>query len=238
MEAGDSSKDTLRTRLLGRNPTPTVPKPSSKANADATKMQMKLPVPKRIKEKSKVMPLPLSKEEPGTTIDALNLEIPQDREIDLDISTGTIRIYCTAEKLDRSVLVEIIAKRCGDDMKWYEDEVLYTKYRKNVLDSPKGSVFFFDYGVMVTWGLDVEDDKDLRKNVLKPSEVESLPAALVEEDEFSFIYTFKEKVRRTMHVWSRDGRTVPGPQPASVSANDAFRKGPRQRLTFPCFCFP
>jgi len=56
-----------------------------------------------------------------------------------------------------------------------------------------GDVFYFDYGVVVLWGLDPEGERAVVRGLVAPALVDPLDASEVEVDEFNFHYTLSEK---------------------------------------------
>lgn len=56
-----------------------------------------------------------------------------------------------------------------------------------------GDVFYFDYGVVVVWGLSPEEERALVKGLVGPALADPLDASEVEIDGFFFHYTMSEK---------------------------------------------
>jgi uncharacterized Rmd1/YagE family protein len=60
--------------------------------------------------------------------------------------------------------------------------------------SPVGECFFFDYGVVVIWGLTEQEEKTVLRN-LRNFEEEKLPFDQVEIEEFHFHYNVSQQPR-------------------------------------------
>jgi len=56
-----------------------------------------------------------------------------------------------------------------------------------------GDVFYFDYGVVVVWGLSPEEERSLVKALVGPALADPLDPSEVEIDGFFFHYTLSEK---------------------------------------------
>lgn len=56
-----------------------------------------------------------------------------------------------------------------------------------------GDVFYFDYGVLVMWGLTEPAEREVIRSLAGPALVDPLPPREVEVDEFRFHYTMHEK---------------------------------------------
>ena len=56
-----------------------------------------------------------------------------------------------------------------------------------------GDVLYFDYGVVVFWGLTKKQEQDVLKNLVVPCQLSPLPPAKAARDEFQFNYASNEK---------------------------------------------
>lgn len=106
---------------------------------------------------------------------------------------GRITSYCIAETLDRKHLTETLRRNKIGVQSF--PEVLHARHETF---SPSGrlslaDVFYFDYGVVVTWNMSLQEERLLLENIVKPAAVDPLDDLQVEVDEFLFHYTMSEK---------------------------------------------
>jgi len=110
---------------------------------------------------------------------------------------GRITSYCVAESIDRKILIEELKSRQDAVAQEAYSEVLYVKH---AYQRDPGSqnlsfadVFYFDYGVIVTWNLTLKEERLLLQQLVQPALIDPLPMLEVEVDEFVFHYTVSER---------------------------------------------
>lgn len=74
----------------------------------------------------------------------------------------------------------------------------------------EGDVFYFDYGVVVIWGLSQAAEREVIRSLAGPALVDPLSPQEVEIDEFNFYYTANERPHIqndtfTSRVWGGEG---------------------------------
>ncbi|KFM27910.1 Sporulation protein RMD1 [Auxenochlorella protothecoides] len=107
---------------------------------------------------------------------------------------GRITIYCIAESLDRKSLELRLRERGGVALLHTFPDVLYGQYEDYEGDElVTGDVFYFDYGVIVCWGLSQAAERDVIRSLAGPALVDPLSTQEIEVDEFNFHYTVHEK---------------------------------------------
>lgn len=70
-------------------------------------------------------------------------------------------------------------------------DILYGQYSE-LGQGAFGDVLYFDYGVVVIWGLTKKQEEDVLKNLVAPCQEFPLPATKTAKDEFQFNYTANE----------------------------------------------
>lgn len=70
-------------------------------------------------------------------------------------------------------------------------DILYGQYSE-LGQGAFGDVLYFDYGVVVIWGLTKKQEEDVLKNLVAPCQEYPLPATKTAKDEFQFNYTANE----------------------------------------------
>eukprot|EP00890_Picochlorum_soloecismus_P004186 jgi/Picsp_1/4769/NSC_02137-R1_protein len=110
---------------------------------------------------------------------------------------GRITSYCVAESIERKILQEELKSRQDVVAQENYSEVLYVKH---AYQRDPGSqnlsfadVFYFDYGVVVTWNLTLKEERLLLQQLVQPALIDPLPMLEVEVDEFVFHYTVSER---------------------------------------------
>lgn len=91
--------------------------------------------------------------------------------------------YCTATEYDTVRLINYL-----------KSSYTVTRYREVLhiqVNKEEGDVFFFPYGAIVCWGLDLIQENAIREEI-KPFEQQHLEA--VEEDTFFYIYSAQAKI--------------------------------------------
>ena len=71
-------------------------------------------------------------------------------------------------------------------------DALYGKYSE-LEHGVVGDVLYFDYGVVVFWGLSKKQEQDVLKNLVAPCQEFPLPPAKAAKDEFQFNYAANER---------------------------------------------
>lgn len=105
---------------------------------------------------------------------------------------GRITSYCVAESLDRKELVEGLRMKKIATQSY--PEVVYARHESMTDDGrlSYADVFYFDYGVVVTWNMSLQEERALLRSMFATF-VDPLPGTEVEVDEFLFHYTLSEK---------------------------------------------
>eukprot|EP01134_Creolimax_fragrantissima_P008094 CFRG8094T1 len=110
-----------------------------------------------------------------------------------EIAKGRVTVYCTAGSYDKKELrrhLELKQKNLGaHPLKFYQD-ALYLDYQNN-RGTPLGhaitqEVFFFEYGVVVFWGLSETEEQNMLEE-LENYEINKLGNEGVDIDEFEFV---------------------------------------------------
>ncbi|KDD75005.1 YagE family hypothetical protein [Helicosporidium sp. ATCC 50920] len=115
-------------------------------------------------------------------------------EAEPPLRRGRLSTYCVAEALDRPAL-EIALQARGEGYLLHTfPDALHGCYEGVKGDaSSRGDVFYFDYGVVVFWGLTQRAEAEVLARVVAPALVDALPPREVELDECAFQTTRTEK---------------------------------------------
>lgn len=104
---------------------------------------------------------------------------------------GRITVYCIAESIDRKAL-ELRLKEIGGGAILHQyPDVMYGQLQEAT--HSHGDIFYFDYGVLVIWGLTELEERDILRSIVAPFLIDPLSAMEIEVDEFTFHYTLTEK---------------------------------------------
>eukprot|EP00123_Amoebidium_parasiticum_P006014 comp17070_c0_seq1/m.15814 comp17070_c0_seq1/g.15814 ORF comp17070_c0_seq1/g.15814 comp17070_c0_seq1/m.15814 type:complete len:349 (-) comp17070_c0_seq1:260-1306(-) len=109
---------------------------------------------------------------------------------------GRVTVYCTAGAYDKKALRDYLEKKqkrlSGPPPKLYQD-VLYVEYvdMQDIHTGEGGDelmkeIFYFDYGVLVMWGMTVKQEQETVRE-LEPFEISKLDGEDVDIDEFDFV---------------------------------------------------
>lgn len=104
-------------------------------------------------------------------------------------------MYCVAENIDRKELELRLRERGGSHLLEQYPDVLYGQIEsvKQNGEVGKADVFYFDYGVLVFWGLTEKQERDVIRNIAMPCLLDPLPQREIEVDEFAYHYAVSEK---------------------------------------------
>ncbi|DBA97218.1 TPA: hypothetical protein ACH3X1_014968 [Trebouxia sp. C0004] len=105
---------------------------------------------------------------------------------------GRITVYCVSDSLDREMLDRRLQQRGPQFLLHSYPDALYGKYSE-LEHGIVGDVLYFDYGVVVLWGLSKKQEQDVLKNLVAPCQEAPLPAAMSARDEFQYNYAANEK---------------------------------------------
>jgi len=105
---------------------------------------------------------------------------------------GRITVYCVSDSLDREMLDKRLQQRGPQFLLHSYPDALYGKYSE-LEHGIVGDVLYFDYGVVVFWGLSKKQEQDVLKNLVAPCQEAPLPAAKAARDEFQYNYAANEK---------------------------------------------
>ena len=105
---------------------------------------------------------------------------------------GRITVYCVSDSLDREMLDKRLKQRGPQFLLHSYPDALYGKYSE-LEHGVVGDVLYFDYGVVVLWGLSKKQEQDVLKNLVAPCQEAPLPAAKAARDEFQYNYAANEK---------------------------------------------
>ncbi|KAG1665102.1 hypothetical protein FOA52_007793 [Chlamydomonas sp. UWO 241] len=99
---------------------------------------------------------------------------------------GRITVYCVAEAFDRPRLETMLLHEHDERSLNTYTEVVHVRIATREKRSPVPDAFFFDYGVIITWGLDEAEEQELVCNVCKACEVDPYAYSDIEINEFEF----------------------------------------------------
>lgn len=105
---------------------------------------------------------------------------------------GRITVYCVSDSLDREMLDKRLKQRGPQFLLHSYPDALYGQYSE-LEHGVVGDVLYFDYGVVVLWGLSKKQEQDVLKNLVAPCQEAPLPAAKAARDEFQYNYAANEK---------------------------------------------
>ena len=100
-------------------------------------------------------------------------------------------MYCVSDSLDRDMLEKRLKQRGPRFLLHSFPDILYGQYSE-LGQGAFGDVLYFDYGVVVIWGLTKKQEEDVLKNLVAPCQEFPLPATKTAKDEFQFNYTANE----------------------------------------------
>lgn len=124
---------------------------------------------------------------------SLTLTSLQDAQPEVGPGTrGRITVYCVSDSLDRETLDRRLQQRGPQFLLHSYPDALYGKYSE-LEHGIVGDVLYFDYGVVVFWGLSKKQEQDVLKNLVAPCQEAPLPAAMAARDEFQYNYAANEK---------------------------------------------
>jgi uncharacterized Rmd1/YagE family protein len=101
---------------------------------------------------------------------------------------GRITIHCLAESLDTAVLASRLEARGPAFLGRRYPEVYAGHYVDPITNTRVGELHCFDYGVVVLWSLNREQEADVLKNLVGPALEDPLPPGETEVDEFAYVY--------------------------------------------------
>lgn len=145
--------------------------------------------------RDKFVPLPVDVEDvPQAERPAPSLD-PAQEDAQPEVGPGTrgrITVYCVSDSLDREMLDKRLQQRGPQFLLHSYPDALYGKYSE-LEHGIVGDVLYFDYGVVVFWGLSKKQEQDVLKNLVAPCQEAPLPAAKSARDEFQYNYAANEK---------------------------------------------
>ncbi|KAG2432440.1 hypothetical protein HXX76_008786 [Chlamydomonas incerta] len=101
---------------------------------------------------------------------------------------GRITFYCVAESFDRKKLEELLKLTYPPGTVRSFPDVFYLEYIKGGEGQPGGDVFFFDYGVVATWGMTKTQEMTIVRGIATQCMESPLPEQWIEVDEFQFCF--------------------------------------------------
>ncbi|KAG2435195.1 hypothetical protein HXX76_007278 [Chlamydomonas incerta] len=111
------------------------------------------------------------------------------RDIAMDSAwRGRITFYCVAESFDRKKLEELLKLTYPPGTVRSFPDVFYVEYIKGAEGQPGGDVFFFDYGVVATWGMTKAQEMTIVRGIATQCMETPLPEQWTEVDEFQFCF--------------------------------------------------
>lgn len=105
---------------------------------------------------------------------------------------GRITVYCVSDSLDREMLDKRLKQRGPQFLLHSYPDAIYGQYSE-LGQGIVGDILYFDYGVIVFWGLSKKQEQDVLKNLVAPCQLSPLPPAKAAKDEFQFNYASNEK---------------------------------------------
>lgn len=145
-------------------------------------------------------------------LDGERLEIERPPSIfeDLPLASegarGRIAVYCLAENFDRKALEKKLKDRGGSWLLAAYPDVLHGVAEVSPVDMQSGSgdVFYFDYGVIVFWGLTAGAESTILRYFMPGVAIDPLPKR--EIDEFAFNFSQTEKPHISNDTFTINGR--------------------------------
>lgn len=151
------------------------------------------------RQKDKFVPLPDDRDEgkkhsqgPEEDLEPIRpLAIFEDisQEEQTPTTRGRITVVCGAESFNRTSLEQVLKDRYFQHTIHPYAEVVHASAGMQPL---AGDIFFFDYGVVVFWGMTRAEEQEIIRNVIAVCQRDPLPVKEVEVDEFEYNYSILE----------------------------------------------
>jgi uncharacterized Rmd1/YagE family protein len=192
---------TAAAALLGRRPTPPAhggdggaPRPRGRAPGPGGKAPapgQPLP-PARARDRFVSLPEDIEGAEP---VNREREEAAFDGLADGAGARGRITTYCVAEALDRRALELRLRERDPAAQLNAFPDCIHARHDATAPGGARilGDVFYFEYGVVVAWGLPAEEERAVVRALAGPAAVDPLPPGDIEVDEFEVHYTLSER---------------------------------------------
>lgn len=120
---------------------------------------------------------------------------------------GRIGIYCIAESLDRLELERALKARGNCSFLEGFPDALHGRWSSAPGERPRGDVFYFDYGVVVFWGLTQRAEAAALASIAAYA-IDPLETREVELDEFEFRYSASERAHVQNDVFTINYRSA------------------------------
>ncbi|KAF5827211.1 hypothetical protein DUNSADRAFT_1131 [Dunaliella salina] len=145
----------------------------------------KVPMHVTARQRDKLVPLP---DEKGP-VSGVQDHLPKEASTSVHQGApGRITAYCIAEALNRKLLEVLLAQMYPEANLLSYPDVLQLSLGEPGSLLPK-EVFFFDYGVVISFGLEEKQEQWIMQNIGVHVECKPYLSKEVEIDEFKFLYT-------------------------------------------------
>ncbi|CAG9460467.1 unnamed protein product [Pedinophyceae sp. YPF-701] len=106
---------------------------------------------------------------------------------------GRVMVYCTAEEFDMKELQKRHREIYNASTLTVYPELLHGGLSAERVGGAVADVFYFDYGVVVFWGLVHEEEMEILDRVVRPNSIDPLLSKDIEVDEFEYVYSVTER---------------------------------------------